>query len=175
MTTNEEGTSAEAPTRGFDFDSLNKWLLLLTNLGVLAGVFLLAVEIRQNHEIMQRDQDMRMLDAAHIDVARFTEWRKHLISDKEIAKLYTDAMSGQQLDDVDQVRFNLLCNDLIWAAALMHERSVVLERPDYERATVTWIRDGLANSKAFNDCWTQLRDVYLLWGYEGFVELVEQP
>ncbi len=116
-----------------------------------------------------------MLEASHIDVARFTEWRKNLISDKEVAKLYADAMTGKTLDEVDQVRFNLLCNDLIWAAVLMHERSVVLDRQTYEQATVTWIKDGLASSPAFSECWQELRSVYVLWGYEDFVDLVEQP
>ncbi len=124
---------------------------------------------------MQRSEEMRMLEASHIDVARFTEWRKNLISDREVTQLYTEAMSGGTLDSIDQVRFELLCNDLIWAAALMHERSVVLERSEYETATVTWMQDGLASSAAFKNCWTKLRDVYVLWGYGDFVNLVEQP
>ncbi len=51
MTEDHEKQSGPA-RRGLDLDALNKWLILLTNVGVLAGVFLLAVEIRQNHEIM---------------------------------------------------------------------------------------------------------------------------
>jgi len=38
-----------------DFDRLNKWLTLGANLGVLLGILLLVVEVRQNQEIMEFD------------------------------------------------------------------------------------------------------------------------
>jgi hypothetical protein len=40
-----------------DFDRLNKWLTLGANLGVLVGIILLVMEIRQNQEIIEFDQE----------------------------------------------------------------------------------------------------------------------
>ena len=39
-----------------NLDRLNDWLTLLTNVGVLVGIFLLVIELRQNQEILELDQ-----------------------------------------------------------------------------------------------------------------------
>jgi hypothetical protein len=153
-------------------EKLNQWLILIANVGVLAGVFLLAVEIRQNQAIMERDQEIRILEAAHLDVARFTEWRGKLIADRSAAGLYLDKLSGKELDEVDEFRFSLLCNDLLWAAALMHERSIELDRHIYEQATITWMQEQL-QMPAMQGCWDSFRGIYTLWGYDDFVRAVE--
>jgi hypothetical protein len=156
-----------------DLDKLNKWLILVVNLGVLAGVLLLAVEIRQNQEIMERDQEIALLDASHLDVSRFTDWRAKFINDKATAQLFLDGLEGKELDEADQFRFGALCNDLFWAAALMYERSVELGRPVYAKATIHWMRETVSQP-AIKTCWEDMKGVYLLWGYDEFVSAVDQ-
>jgi len=36
-----------------NIDSINKWLMLAANLGVIAGIIFLAIEINQNSELLQ--------------------------------------------------------------------------------------------------------------------------
>ena len=36
-----------------NLDSLNKWLALVANLGVIAGIFFLALETQQNSELIE--------------------------------------------------------------------------------------------------------------------------
>lgn len=157
-----------------DFDRLNRWLLLIANLGVLVGVLLLAVEIRQNQSIMERDQEIQLLDSAHLDVSRFADWRAKFINDKSTAQLFLDGVAGKELDEADQFRFEALCNDLFWAAALMHERSLKLGRTDYEEATILWTRETVSKG-GLKRCWEGMKDIYLLWGYGDFVHAVDQP
>ena len=157
-----------------NLNKLNKRLTLLTNIGVLAGIFLLVIELRQNQEILELDQKVTLLDSAHIDVLRFADWRAKFINDPETAKIFLDGTSGRELDDVASFRFNLLCNDLFWAAALMYERSVLLDRSDYEEATVQWVRQTIQET-GISTCWEDLKDVFSLWGYGNFVEIVDNP
>lgn len=157
-----------------DFDKLNKWLMLIANVGVLGGVLLLAVEVRQNQEIMERNQEIQVLDAAHLDVSRFADWRAKFINDKATTQLFLDGLSGNELDEADQFRFGALCNDLFWAAALMYERSVELGRDEYAEATIEWMRSQVSEP-ALQNCWQDMKNIYLLWGYDEFVNVVDQP
>lgn len=143
-------------------------------MGVLVGIFLLIIELRQNQEIIELDQKVTMLDSSHIDVSRFADWRAKFINDPDTAKLFLDGTSGKELDDVAKFRFSLICNDLFWAAALMYERSVLLGRSDYEEATVQWMRQAIQQA-GVSTCWEELKDVYLLWGYDDFVDIVDNP
>lgn len=157
-----------------DFEKLNKSLVPLTNIAVLVGVILLIFELRQNHEILELDHKLAVLEASHLDVARFTAWRQEIISDHEVADLFIRGSAGEELESVDHFRFVALCNDLFWAGALMHERSTALQRDVYEQATIEWGRQIL-QSPGLAGCWEELRDVYILWGYSEFVDGIEQP
>jgi len=44
-----------------NMDSLNKWLMLAANLGVITGIILLAVELRQNNDLLETQ--IKFLDA----------------------------------------------------------------------------------------------------------------
>ena len=152
---------------------LNKWLSLVANIGVVAGIILLAVEVRQNQAVLEQTRDSLLLDSSHLDVSRFTDWRTQQIADREVAQLFLEKVRGGELDEVDQHRFDLICNDLYWAAALMHERAKELGKPSYEKGTVDWMRQQMLNP-ALADCWQPFREILRLWGYDDFVDLVEE-
>ena len=47
-----------------NLDSLNKWLTLTANLGVIAGIIFLAIELRQNNDLMAGQDRFNRLSAA---------------------------------------------------------------------------------------------------------------
>ena len=44
-------------------DKLNKWLILAANLGVIAGIILLAIELQQNNELLAAQARSERIDA----------------------------------------------------------------------------------------------------------------
>ena len=156
-----------------DMDSLNKWLTLVTNIAVVAGIFLLVVELRQNQESMAMEAQRAALESSHLDVSRFTDWRAKFINDPETTELFLSGVAGEELSEADKFRFDAICNDLFWAAALMHERSTTLGRLTYENATVEWMRQTLG-IPSIESCWRDMRDMFKLWGYSEFVDAVER-
>ena len=65
----------------------NQWLTLLANLGVIAGLVFLAIEIRQNTNIAKAN-------AYRDNIQDIAEWRELTISDPELARLF-----GTYLDE----------------------------------------------------------------------------
>ena len=51
-----------------NLDKLNNWLTLAANIGVLAGILLVAYEVRQNQELLELDYKLTLLDSASLEV-----------------------------------------------------------------------------------------------------------
>jgi hypothetical protein len=81
-----------------NFDKLNNWLGLLANLGVVAGIIFLAIEVRTNTStnriaILQNYSDNWM----HIHA--------QMAENHELASLVESALSGGELDPVQSRQF----------------------------------------------------------------------
>lgn len=81
-------------------DSLNKWLTLAANLGVIAGLILVAYEINQSGRHLE-------LAASADGVDNFTQAMEILAQDEELALLiYRAEHSFGELDDFEKWRVN---------------------------------------------------------------------
>jgi hypothetical protein len=100
-----------------DLDKLNKWLTLLTNFGVVAGLIFLAIEIRQNQTLLEqnqqtilRDQELQILSATQSEVEMFNDLRAQIYLDEELAKLWLEGRSGEFDSGVEEYRYHSLCS-----------------------------------------------------------------
>jgi hypothetical protein len=103
-------------------ENLNKWLSLTANLGVVAGIFLLAVEIRQNQELLDRNYELAELEYelqiadGLIGISDAVNEHRFLIADSgELAQIWLDGTQGRELSEVDRTRFMELCSASIRA------------------------------------------------------------
>ena len=73
-----------------NFDNLNKWLTLLANIGVIAGIVFLSVELQQNNKLLESQARLNELEAstARIQVS---------LNNPELAHLNFKATSGENL------------------------------------------------------------------------------
>ena len=131
-------------------EQINKWLTLLANFGVVAGIVFLAVEIRQNqtlleqnHRTMLRDQELEILNATHLEVEQFNDLRAQIYLSKEVSELWLDGRSGEFDSAVEEYRYNQLCSAWFIANGLSYERSIILDRP----AVAKWMTKALKNEK----------------------------
>jgi len=87
-----------------DFDRLNRWLTLAANLGVLAGIFLLVIELQQNTESAE-------LQAAQSYVALSHELDFRLVDDPSLIALFNtspDIRTPDELRRLDRWYFGSL-------------------------------------------------------------------
>ena len=79
-------------------DSLNKWLSLAANLGVFAGLILVAFEINQSGKHLE-------LAASADGVDNFTQAMETLVQDEDLSRLiYRAEQSFDDLDDFEKWR-----------------------------------------------------------------------
>jgi hypothetical protein len=74
-------------------DQLSKWLTLLANIGVLAGLAILILEIRQNNEIAMAQIEQSRSES-------LTQWRRERVTNDHIAPLIVRmrALSSEYTD-----------------------------------------------------------------------------
>ena len=82
-----------------DLDKLNKWLSLGANVGVLAGIVFLAVELQQNTEILQAQARRDQLDAR-------TASGELVITNSDLAEVAFKASNGEELTPLEEYRFD---------------------------------------------------------------------
>lgn len=155
-------------------DNLNKWLTLVANFGVVVGIFVLAVEVRQNQDILEETQEMNLLTARTSDIQQYHEWRAMLIQDEELIQIWLDGVEGKEQDRVQHIRFMLMCLSTLWADASMYERSVVLDRADTTARTIAKdLHERIGEEPGHKSCWEATREAIRDYGFGDFVDAVE--
>lgn len=67
---------------------INKWLTLIANFGVIAGILFLVIEVRQNQESFNEANMISRLLASSATLEAYESFRTMLIQDKEIAQIW---------------------------------------------------------------------------------------
>jgi hypothetical protein len=148
-----------------DTEKLNSWLTLLANLGVLLGIFFLAIELRQNNELMEAEARFN-----RVSVSR--EAFNIQSTNRELAEIIVKANNNEPLTEVELFRFEssqmrLLINmewifrelpadsperayvERVMASALSHKlrRQIFLENIDrFDPEFVIWIEDNFLSN-----------------------------
>jgi hypothetical protein len=89
-----------------NLDSTNRWLTLVANIGVLAGIIFLAYELQQNTVATQ-------LEAASNFNASFSEIELFIAGNPEFAELLTRGREGEEITGVDQLRLTVFYNQIL--------------------------------------------------------------
>ncbi len=166
-----------------DLDKLNKWLTLVANLGVVAGIFFLAIEIRQNQQtleqtqtLIERDYELDVVDNLQQVADATDDFRMLLLQYPEIAELSMKGDAGEPLSEVDALRYRMLCGMTIWNDAVTHERNLVLGRIDLAKAEQQVIRRNISSNPGYRECWEAQIDGLRMWGVGRIVDGVySQP
>ncbi len=79
-----------------NIEKLNSWLSLIANVGVLAGIVFLALELQQSTNVARVSEYRENIQ----DIA---DWRSTIASDAELSSIWR-AYSFSQMDELDQAQ-----------------------------------------------------------------------
>jgi hypothetical protein len=91
-----------------DVDKVNRWLTLLANVGVIAGIVFLALEVHQNNELLEADARYNRMRVS------WDGWQS-LAENGDLANLMVAAQSGETLTDVERVRVDAVTTRILVA------------------------------------------------------------
>ena len=105
-------------------DSLIKWLTLAANVGVLAGIVFLAIEIQQNNE--QLDSQARWTRAQNVSDV----WQL-VATDENVISAYVKSQSNEELSSAEYFQLRSVAA-LTFTNGFAFYRDIVQERLDPE-------------------------------------------
>ena len=88
-------------------DQLNRWLSLAANLGVIAGIAFLVVELRQNTEMMRAQSRTEMSQDA-VNMLTLN------VNDQQYVDVIDRGLQGEELSRLEQAQFRRTYNAWIW-------------------------------------------------------------
>jgi hypothetical protein len=137
-----------------DTDKLNRWLTLGANLGVLAGLLLLVLELSQNREMM-RAQTRHEMAAGIVDLLLVPA------SNEQLADLMYRAETGGELTPQERFQFKMRTNALLryWEDVHYQYRVGLYDDVEFSKQREAW-RAALSRSAGMHDYWCEVRMLY---------------
>ena len=146
---------------------------LLANLGVIAGIIFLAIEVGQNQASLEEANSINRANSATAALEYFNEQRILLAQDGELAEIWVKGTSGSDLTPVEQVRFSSVCDSLIWTFVAVYQRYSSLGQHFEAEGIVDDARDTIQRP-GLRECWEGNRATIVANGNEAFVNAVER-
>ena len=156
-----------------NLDNLGKWLTIIANFGVVAGIIFLAIEVRQNQVSIEDSNRINRLNARTIEVQQYNDFRTVLAQDRELSDIWAKGLNGQALEPSESERFSHLCKNWLWMGITSHERSIELGRDETAKGGVILRAQELHNRAGFRRCWDDNRDIIRGYGFTEYVDAVE--
>ena len=92
---------------------IERWLTILTNLGVMVGLVLVAYQIDQTNTAMQQEDMGMQLAAFAASPDIMGDFRMRVIENEELWNLWIRGNAGESLTDSERARYELLVEDYL--------------------------------------------------------------
>ncbi len=152
---------------------LGQTINTLANLGVLAGIVFLAIEVSQNQASLEEANTINLLEARGDTLASFIGRGYVIVQDEDLSRIELMGNRGDELNELDAKRYQDLCGGLIWITASTYERWKALAVESRARASAQTLKRSISQNPGLRRCWEGLREAVTLWGFEDFISEVE--
>ena len=132
---------------------LNEWLGVLTNVGVIAGLILVAYEIHQNSIALERDSRLSQVEVVDGIRAAWQNWEYAIIENEDVADIWMRGNAGEPLDALDEYRFEQLGREMYRLIAQNYRQYTTISGEPAD-----WVVEQLVQTARDNP---RLRDVFV--------------
>ena len=144
--------------------TLGQAISIVANLGVLAGLLLLAIELNQNNQLMRSAGVVTLQEKA-------MEWNARIAENYEIAEIISKANNNEPLNDIENIRLTSLTNILLGGFVmdyLQYETGLITE--DYINGIIPRYRSAFRNRPYQAELWETVKYRYP----ETFVRFMDE-
>jgi hypothetical protein len=91
---------------------LNDWLGVFTNIGVIAGLVLVAYEINQNNIALERQDRIAQVEVVDGIRAAWQNWEYAIIENEDVADIWMRGNAGEPLEPLEEYRYYQLAKEM---------------------------------------------------------------
>ena len=145
---------------------LGQTIAILANVGVIAGIVFLAIEVSQQNTI-------NLLSGRDAAVENFNGFRTLLLENPDLMEIWNAGLTNGELTSIEDDRFQLLCENSIWGRVTLYNRYDALSLDEEMRGLVRAVAYDISKSERFRQCWDEWKDFGAGQRFSDFVGLVE--
>ena len=154
---------------------LGQTITILANLGVIAGIVFLAIEVRQNQASLDQANQIDRAAILTDAMANFGEFRYATALDAEVSDLWYRGRRGEELSPNEEDRFEDICRNYFYLMATMHERFVLLgEEALAASGPAAAARSEMQASSRLRDCFLPVLESARDWGYGSIADALAE-
>ena len=148
-------------------------IAILANVGVIAGIIFLAIEIGQNQAALDEQNTLTRLSGRDATLEYFSGFRKLLLEHPELHRIWTQGRTGEVLTAFESTRFRVLCLENLYASVTVYNRFDALGLTQERDAQAQYVANLISASGATRECWASYKTGLWSRGYSDFVSAVE--
>ena len=146
---------------------LGQTIQIVANVGVLAGLVFLAVEVSQNQSTIDEDAQLNTLES-------FSSFRNFIANSEQLSEIWLDGLAGADLTPTEELRFGYVCLDYLFLFATNYSRFESQERRAGQQQLVRVLRQQFESGPGLKQCWERQKATILGFEYEAFVDAVDR-
>ena len=93
-------------------NKLNNWLGVVTNIGVIAGLILVAYEIHQNNVALEQEARLSRVEVLDGIRGAWQNWEYAIIENADLAEIWMKGRAGEPLDRLETFRYEQLGREM---------------------------------------------------------------
>jgi hypothetical protein len=138
----------------------------VANVGVLAGLIFLAVEVSQNQSSIDEDAQLNTLES-------FNEFRNFIAQNEQLSEIWLAGQAGNELTPTESLRFGYVCLDYLFLFATNYSRFETQGRSAGQQQLVDVLQRQFKESPGLEACWERQKATITGFGYGAFVDAME--
>jgi hypothetical protein len=154
----------------FDIGQLSQ---VLANIGVMVGLVFLAAEVSQNQATLEEQTRLNSLTGRDAAVENFNEFRTLLLENPDLMQIWNRGTADEELTDIEEERFSLLCENQLWARLTIHNRLQALGSEAELAGSIRALKFELADSERYRKCWGRTKRFMANQGHDEFIQAVD--
>jgi len=149
-------------------------ITILANLGVIAGIVFLGVEIGQNQASLDEQNVLNRQSSRDAALENFGSLRRMLLTNDDLLETVLKQEAGEELSELEQAKWSLFCEEMIWLFGTSYVRYSSLGEYDSAAPDVANMRSLISESDSFLSCWNDEKELLRGRGFDEFVNAVDQ-
>jgi hypothetical protein len=141
-------------------------IAVLANIGVIAGIVFLAIEIRQ-------DNAMNQITIENAAQEHFSTFRSLVLENDDLFRIWEEGLLGSELTALEQAKFNELCDEHMYRMFQSYRMRFRLDPATEYRSSARVVGLFIAESDAYARCWARMRPAFQGPDNFNFAERVE--
>ena len=120
---------------------------MITNIGLIAGLLLVAYEIHQNSITLEREARISQIEVTDGIRAAWQNWEYAIIENRDVADIWMRGNTGDHLEPLETFRYELVANEMFRLIAQNYRQYSTISGEPYDQAIEQLIGISDGNSR----------------------------